>query len=314
MCNSFVTFTRLNVCSLSRNILCIQNLTKHFGHIRAVQDLSLEVHKGEIYGILGPNGSGKTTTLGMILDVINPTAGSFTWFGQPPSHNTRKRIGAILEQPLFYPYLNPLQNLKIISLIKEVPSAGPEEFLKMVGLFDRRHSKFGTFSYGMRQRMAIAAALMCHPEVLILDEPTNGLDPQGIAEVRELIRTIGARGVTIILASHLLDEVQKTCTHVCVLDKGKKLYSGNVEEVLSETVLAEIASADLDLLEQTISKSPLVRSYEKQADKIIVELAENINSSDLNEFLHTSGISLSYLMQRKKTLESYFLELTKPTE
>lgn len=299
---------------MSQNILSIQNLTKHFGRIQAVQDLSLEVHKGEIYGILGPNGSGKTTTLGMILDVINPTAGSFTWFGQIPSHNTRKRIGAILEQPLFYPYLNPLQNLKIISLIKESPSTNPEEFLKMVGLLDRRHSKFGTFSYGMRQRMAIAAALMCHPEVLILDEPTNGLDPQGIAEVRELIRTIGARGVTIILASHLLDEVQKTCTHVCVLDQGKKLYSGSVEKVLSDTVLAEISSTDLDLLEQAISQSPLVRSYEKQADKIIVKLTENITSSDLNEYLHIRGISLSYLIQRKKTLESYFLELIRPSE
>ncbi len=290
-------------------ILSIRNLTKHYGHIHAVNDLSLEVKKGEVYGILGPNGSGKTTTLGMILGVVNPTRGTYAWFGQPTSHQHRKRIGSILEQPIFYPYLSPLQNLKIVSLIKEVPASNPEELLKMVGLYERRHSRFSTFSYGMRQRMALAASMLCDPEVLILDEPTNGLDPQGIAEVRALIRTVAARGVTIILASHLLDEVQKTCTHVCVLDKGKRLFAGNVEEVLRETIMVEIAAADLQKLEQALKASSLTLSVDRQNDMLVVKLAENVTGSDLNAALHAQGIVLSHLVQRRKTLENYFLEL-----
>jgi len=299
---------------MSETILSLQHLTKHYGRIHAVNDLSLEVNKGEVYGILGPNGSGKTTTLGMILDVVNPTSGTYSWFGQPPSHTHRKRIGSILEQPIFYPYLTPLQNLKIVSLIKEVPASNAEELLKMVGLYERRHSKFSTFSYGMRQRMALAASLLCNPEVLILDEPTNGLDPQGIAEVRELIRTVAARGVTIILASHLLDEVQKTCSSVCVLDKGKRLFAGNVEEVLRETILVEVAAADPAKLEQALAGSPLIKSVERQHDVLLIKLEENVTAGDLNAALHAQGIVLSHLVQRKKTLENYFLELLKTAE
>ena len=299
---------------MPETVLSIRNLTKHYGRIHAVNDLSLEVNKGEVYGILGPNGSGKTTTLGMILDVVNPTSGTFTWFGQPPSHHQRKRIGSILEQPLFYPYLSPLQNLKVLSLIKEVPDTPSEELLKMVGLYERRHSKFSTFSYGMRQRMALAASLLGDPDVLILDEPTNGLDPQGIAEVRDLIRMTATKGVTIILASHLLDEVQKTCTHVCVLDKGKRLFAGNVQEVLQETVLVEIAAGDMVKLQHALTDSPMIRSMELKQDLLLVSLAENISGSDLNAALYKQGIVLSHLVQRKKTLENYFLELLRSSE
>lgn len=299
---------------MPETVLSIRNLSKHYGRIRAVNDLSLDVNKGEVYGILGPNGSGKSTTLGMILDVVNPTSGTFAWFGQPPSHHQRKRIGSILEQPLFYPYLSPLQNLKVLSLIKEVPDTPAEELLKMVGLYERRNSKFSTFSYGMRQRMALAASLLSNPDVLILDEPTNGLDPQGIAEVRELIRMTASRGVTIILASHLLDEVQKTCTHVCVLDKGKRLFAGNVQEVLQETVLLEIAAGDMVKLQHALADSPMIRSMELKQDLLLVSLAENISGSDLNADLYRQGIVLSHLVQRKKTLENYFLELLKSSE
>ncbi len=299
---------------MPETILSISNLTKNYGRIRAVNDLSLDVNKGEVYGILGPNGSGKTTTLSMILDVVNPTSGTFTWFGQPPSHHQRKRIGSILEQPLFYPYLSPLQNLKVLSLIKEVPDTPSEELLKMVGLYERRRSKFSTFSYGMRQRMALAASLLSNPDVLILDEPTNGLDPQGIAEVRDLIRMTASRGVTIILASHLLDEVQKTCTHVCVLDKGKRLFAGSVQEVLQETVLVEIAAHDMATLQHALEGSPMIRSMELKQDLLLVNLAENMSGSDLNEALYRQGIVLSHLVQRKKTLENYFLELLKSSE
>jgi ABC-2 type transport system ATP-binding protein len=292
-------------------ILSIQNLTKHFGPIKAVNGLSLEVGKGDVFGILGPNGSGKTTTLGMILNVVNPTAGSFTWFGLPPSHHDRKRIGAILEQPLFYPYLSPLQNLRIIALIKEVDVTEEmmAEQLRQVGLYDRRHSRFSTFSYGMKQRMALAAALLCKPEVLILDEPTNGLDPQGIAEVRQIIHQVASQGVTIILASHLLDEVQKTCSHVCVLDKGYKLYAGSVEEVLRETVMAEIAAPDMEKLSDALGNTDIVSSFERHQDMIVVKLANAKTSSELNAYLFSRGIVLSHLVQKKKSLENYFLEL-----
>ncbi len=299
---------------MSETILSIRNLTKHYGRIHAVNALSLEVKKGEVYGILGPNGSGKTTTLGMILDVVNPTSGTYAWFGQPPSHQHRKRIGSILEQSIFYPYLSPMQNLKIISLIKEVPASNSEELLRMVGLYERKHSKFSTFSYGMRQRMALAASLLGDPEVLILDEPTNGLDPQGIAEVRGLIRNIASQGVTIILASHLLDEVQKTCTHVCVLDKGKRLFAGNVDEILRETIMAEIAAPDMDLLGRVLTATAWIKSVERQNEMFVVKLAENITGSDLNSYLYDHGIVLSHLVQRKKTLENYFLELINPSE
>ncbi|MCX6233843.1 MAG: ATP-binding cassette domain-containing protein [Bacteroidetes bacterium] len=290
-------------------VLTINNLTKHFGHIHAVEDVSLEVRQGEVCGILGPNGSGKTTTLGMILGVINPTQGSYSWFGKPPSHTSRKRIGSILEQPLFYPYLSAIKNLQIICDIKEVSYHEIDKNLELVSLYDRRNSKFSTFSYGMRQRMAIAAALLCSPDVLILDEPTNGLDPQGIAEVRTLINRVATEGITIILASHLLDEVQKTCSHVVVLEKGKKLFYGNVNEILSETVLVEISTDHMDKLKLAISQYDKVVESVQEGDRLIVKLSGNTSTLELNRFLYKKGIVLSHLAQRKKTLEKYFLEL-----
>ena len=208
-------------------VLTISGLQKNYGKIHAVNDLSLSVERGSVYGILGPNGSGKTTTLAIILGVVNSNGGSYSWFGNENSKNDRKRIGAILEQPLFYPYLTAEKNLQIVASIKGVEYSDIERVLKIVELFERKDSKFRTFSYGMKQRLAIASALLGNPEVLIFDEPTNGLDPKGIAEIRELIIKIAKQGITILLASHLLDEVQKTCSHVAVLKSGKKLYEGS---------------------------------------------------------------------------------------
>ena len=190
-------------------VLKINDLTKRYGKITALDNMNLEVKRGNVFGILGPNGSGKTTTLGILLEVINQTSGDFKWFGVPSDQNTRKRIGAILEHPTFYPYLTGVQNLKIVCDIKEVPYSRVDECIKQVGLDERKDSKFKTYSLGMKQRLSIASALLCHPEVMILDEPTNGLDPQGIAEIRDLIIEIANSGKTIIIASHLLDEVQK---------------------------------------------------------------------------------------------------------
>lgn len=206
------------------NVVTIQNLTKHYGRIRAVEDLNLSIPEKSIFGLLGPNGSGKTTTLGMLLDVINPTSGSYSWFGNYSKHENRQKIGSILETPAFYPYLSAVNNLKIIAEIKAIGYGNIDEVLKLVGLFDRRHSFYRTFSLGMKQRLALASALLCDPLVMILDEPTNGLDPKGIAEMRELIRTIARQGKTIILASHLLDEVQKVCSHFAVLNRETPLY------------------------------------------------------------------------------------------
>ena len=204
-------------------VLEIHQLTKRFGSFTAVNNISFSVEKGNVYGLLGPNGSGKSTTLGMILNAINPTAGSWKWFDQNPDNNSLKRIGAIIESPKFYPYLSAQKNLEIVADIKEASHSKIDEKLELVGLISRKKDKFQHFSLGMKQRLAIAAALLNDPEVLILDEPTNGLDPQGIIQIRELIIKIAEQGTTIILASHLLDEVEKVCSHVVVLNQGKML-------------------------------------------------------------------------------------------
>jgi ABC-type multidrug transport system ATPase subunit len=294
---------------LSSTILYINGLTKHFGRIRAVEDLTLEVKRGEVYGLLGPNGSGKTTTLGMILGVVCATRGSYMWFGEMPTHDSRKRIGAILEQPIFYPYLTAAANLQIIARIKESKDHDIDRSLTLAGLYERRHSMFRTFSYGMRQRLAIAAALLCRPEVLILDEPTNGLDPQGIAEVRNMIRNVATTGMTVILASHLLDEVQKTCTHVCVLEKGKKLFSGSVNDVLNDTVMVEIAAGNMELLKAALKEFQKATEFKEEQDTLIVKLSADTTAEQLNAFLFSKGVVLSHLALHKKSLEKYFLEL-----
>ncbi len=292
-------------------VLQINDLSKSFGRIKAVDGISLVINKGEIYGILGPNGSGKTTTLGMLLDVIKPDKGSFTWFGKPPSKEARMRIGSILEVPLFYPYLSGEKNLQIIAKIKKQNYDKIYEVLEMVGLTERKHSRFRTYSLGMKQRLAIAASLLGDPEALILDEPTNGLDPKGIAEIRDLIIRIGKSGITIILASHILDEVQKICSHVAVLNKGKILYSGGVKEVLSDSSWVEVAGKKMQGLKLGLENCAFVASVQEEDDKYLVQLEEGKNPGDLNEWLVSKKIFVDHLSVRRKTLENYFLELLK---
>ena len=294
---------------MSEVVLSLNKISKRFGRIKAVDELSLEVEKGNVFGILGPNGSGKTTTLGIILDVINPDSGYFQWFGKTPTKYERKKIGSIIEVPIFYPYLSAVRNLKIIADIKGIPYNDINRVLNIVDLIERKNSKFKTYSLGMKQRLAIAAALLGNPQALIFDEPTNGLDPKGIAEIRELILTIASEGITILLASHLLDEVQKTCTHVAILDKGRKLSSGKVEDVLNESDTVEISSGNLEELYVTINNCDIVKSVVRQGDKLSVKLDKKASSTDLNNFLFNKGIVLSHLTIRKKTLEKYFLEL-----
>ena len=228
-------------------ILSLNKLDKKFGNIHAVNNLSFDIQKGNVYGILGPNGSGKSTTLGIILNVVNKTSGSFSWFdGDLSTHQALKKVGAIIERPNFYPYMTAIQNLKLVCKIKEIPFDKIEEKLKAVNLHKRRNSKFKTFSLGMKQRLAIASALLNDPEILILDEPTNGLDPQGIHEIRQIITDIASKGTTILLASHLLDEVEKVCSHVVVIREGLKLYSGRVDEMTASHGLFELKVEESD--------------------------------------------------------------------
>jgi len=258
--------------------------------------------------MLGPNGSGKTTTLGMLMGVTNPTSGSFTWFGQPPTNQLRKKIGAVLEHPIFYPYLSGQKNLELMALIKEAPVENVPKVLGLVDLTDRRNDKYRTYSLGMKQRLAIASALLNDPIVLILDEPTNGLDPMGIAEIREIIRRIAQDGKTIILASHLLDEVQKVCTHFAILRKGNLVHNGPVDEVGKgeETVEVMAFHDDLEMILGSFQGAAAVR---KENNRYIVKMNEGFHSLELNRYLLEKGIIASHLVTQKKSLEKQFLEI-----
>lgn len=290
-------------------VLQIDNLHKRYGRIHAVNGLSMQVNQGEIFGILGPNGSGKTTTLGILLDVTNKSSGDYNWFGQPGSHKVRQKIGAILETPCFYPYLSGFANLEVTAAIKRVNKQRIDKVLKDVGLYDRRFDKFRTYSLGMKQRLAIAAALIPDPEVLILDEPTNGLDPKGIKEIRDLIIQIGSTGKTIILASHLLNEVQKVCTHFAVLNFGKKIYQGSVNEALGGETMYEINAPVLQDLEKAVNEVSWIHLVGKELDCLLVSLQEGKNAAQLNQVLAEQNIYLSHLSTRKKNLENEFLEI-----
>jgi ABC-type multidrug transport system ATPase subunit len=293
-------------------VLSIQGLTKKFGRLTAVNNLNLEVNRGEVFGMLGPNGSGKTTTLGMLMSVVIPTAGSFSWFGEPPSHQLRKKIGAVLEHPIFYPYLSGQKNLELNSMIKECPAENIPKVLELVELYDRRDDKYKTYSLGMKQRLAIASALLNDPTVLILDEPTNGLDPMGIAEIRELIKKIAASGKTIILASHLLDEVQKVCTHFAVLKKGTLVHTGPVDDVSRGTETVEVR-AQYEGLNDLLLKFGGTSSIARENGYYNVALRDNFKGGDLNKFLFENGVVADHLVTKKKSLEKMFLEILADT-
>jgi ABC-2 type transport system ATP-binding protein len=293
------------------SILTINNLTKKFGYLTAVSDLSFTINKGNVYGILGPNGSGKSTTLGIVLNVVNKTSGNFSWFdGNTTTHDALKKVGAIIERPNFYPYMTAIQNLKLVCKIKGVDESRIEEKLEVVGLLERKNSKFRTYSLGMKQRLAIASALLNDPEILILDEPTNGLDPQGIHQIRQIIKDIANDGTTILLASHLLDEVEKVCTHVVVLRKGVKLYSGRVDEMISSHGFFELKSDKHKELVDLLEEDERFGNLKVEGDLITAFLNEPMNASDFNKLMFEKNITLSHLVKRKESLEEQFLQLT----
>lgn len=277
-----------------------------------MDNLSFTIEKGNVYGILGPNGSGKSTTLGIVLNVVNKTSGDFYWFdGNVSTHQALRKVGAIIESPNFYPYMTAVQNLNLVCKIKDVKEEKIFEKLELVGLLDRKDSKFSNFSLGMKQRLAIASALLNDPEILILDEPTNGLDPQGIHQIREIIRTIAAQGTTILLASHLLDEVEKVCTHVVILRKGVSLYSGSVDGMNASHGFMTMQSKDMDELKRALDSIPAFGTIKKEGEFWVVYLNEPMDASDVNKLLFEKGIALSHLVKRKESLEEQFLELTK---
>ena len=293
------------------SILTINNLTKKFGYLTAVKDLTFTINKGNVYGILGPNGSGKSTTLGIVLNVVNRTSGDFHWFdGNTTTHDALKKVGAIIENPNFYPYMTAYDNLRLVCKIKGIDLAKIDEKLEIVGLIERKDSKFKTYSLGMKQRLAIASALLNDPEILILDEPTNGLDPQGIHQIREIIKEIANNGTTILLASHLLDEVEKVCSHVVVLRKGVKLYSGRVDEMISSHGFFELKSDKHDELIKILEDDSNFGNIKIEEGIITAFLNNPMESAVFNKLMFEKGITLSHLVKRKESLEEQFLQLT----
>lgn len=294
-------------------ILQLQNLDKSFGHVHAVNNLSFSIEKGNVYGILGPNGSGKSTTLGMLLNVVNPSSGSFSWFGgQVKTHDALKRVGAIIERPNFYPYMTAAQNLKLVCKIKGIPEKRIDEKLEIVDLLDRKNDKFRTYSLGMKQRLAIASALLNDPEVLILDEPTNGLDPKGINEIRNIIIEIASKGTTILLASHILDEVEKVCSHVVILQQGKKLYDGPTDEMTQSFGYIELkANTPPEIVREKLLEIEGINKVELLNDLLKISLTKELSTAEVNKFLFANGIFVSHLIKRKPTLEQQFLDITK---
>jgi lantibiotic transport system ATP-binding protein len=299
-------------------ILSIDHLSKSYGAIRALNDVSFTVPEGSVFGILGPNGSGKTTLLGIVMDILKPSAGSFLWKGKPGSNEQRKEIGTLLETPNFYHYLSGRKNLLIAAAIKERGKEDIPSVLEKVNLSQRQDSKFSTYSLGMKQRLAIASTLLGNPNILVFDEPTNGLDPAGIAEIRQLIRDLSKQGKTIIMASHILDEVEKVCTHVAIIQKGVLKMTGTVNEVLSgtaevgvATVEIELAADNLDALAALLPQLPgFISVGSPAANSLMLYCNATLQTADINRFCFEKGIVLSQLTLKRKTLERRFLEIT----
>jgi ABC-2 type transport system ATP-binding protein len=294
------------------SVLTINGVTKFYGRIRALHNVSFEVPEGSVFGILGPNGSGKTTLLSIILDVLKANNGNFLWFGQPGSPDQRKKIGSLLETPNFYHYLSAIDNLKVTQSISGRGSLEDiNEVLKKVKLFERRKSRFSSYSLGMKQRLAIATTLLGDPKVMVLDEPTNGLDPVGIAEIRDLIVELKNHGHTIIMASHLLDEVEKVCTHVAILKTGELLTTGDVDEVMMDEDVVEVSAANLAALQEVLKQFSDNVTLNTKNNTVQFSLSKGTAKlEEINAFCFSKGITLNHLLLKKKRLEARFFELT----
>ncbi|MBL0232157.1 MAG: ATP-binding cassette domain-containing protein [Chitinophagaceae bacterium] len=294
-------------------VLQVDNLQKNYGPVRALKGVSFSVPQGSVFGILGPNGSGKTTLLGIVTDILKANKGSYLWFGdEGSSSHQRRKIGTLLETPNFYTYMSGQDNLLITSAISGRGNKTEiEEVLKKVNLFDRRKNAFKSYSLGMKQRLAIAAALLGNPGVLVLDEPTNGLDPVGIAEIRNLIMELKGMGHTVIMASHLLDEVEKVCTHAAILKQGELITTGPVEEIMMDEDLVELCAADLDRLYGILTVKGWKLVKDDKAHTVMMYLPKGeARLEEINKYCFDNGVVLSQLVLRKKRLEARFFELT----
>ncbi len=298
-------------------ILSIDNLTKNYRAIKALDKVSFSVPEKTVFGILGPNGSGKTTLLGIVMDILKVTGGSYKWAGDQTTDELRKKIGTLLETPNFYHYLSGEDNLKIAARIKSRGEADIPKVLQMVNLYERRKSKFNSYSLGMKQRLAIASTLLGDPEILVFDEPTNGLDPAGIAEIRELIKDLNRQGKTIIMASHILDEVEKVCTHVAIIQKGVLKTVGSVSEVLNtsgtslvNSILIELSAADNAALKDLLQQMPGLESISESENGIEIICPYTITAEEVNKFCFEKGVVLNKLNVKRKSLETRFLEIT----
>ncbi|HEX5654375.1 MAG TPA: ABC transporter ATP-binding protein [Chitinophagaceae bacterium] len=299
------------------SVLSIRNISKSYGPVRALQNVSFEVPRGSVFGILGPNGSGKTTLLGIVMDILKPSSGSYLWNGQPGSNEMRKQIGTLLETPNFYHYLSGQKNLEIAAAIKEKGKEDIPHVLEKVNLTQRRKSRFSTYSLGMKQRLAIASTLLGNPDILVFDEPTNGLDPAGIAEIRDMMKDLNRQGKTIIMASHILDEVEKVCTHVAIIQKGDLKTVGTVSDVLSTggdgnltTVEIEVGAEDLVQLESVLREMPGMLHIHNGGASLLIEGEKAVNPEAVNKYCFEKGIVLNQINLRKKSLERRFLEIT----
>ena len=295
-------------------ILTITGVSKNYGKLTALDAVSFEVPAGAVFGILGPNGSGKTTLLSIILDVLHADTGKFSWFGNSPQTNNRKQIGSLLETPNFYHYLSAVDNLKITQAISgRGGSTDIDEVLRIVKLDERKNSKFSSYSLGMKQRLAIGAALLGNPNVLVFDEPTNGLDPQGIADIRNLILHLSReQGKTVLVSSHLLSEIEQVATRLIIIDKGCKLVEGDSKELFdtSKTVVA-IQTLDnkqaTELLLQSSWAAQLL--VNRSTDKEIFMQLDEKHLPSLHKNLVEMGIGV-LSVKPMHSLEDYFLRIT----
>ena len=290
-----------------------KGLSKNFGSILAVDNLSLSVPRGSVFGLLGPNGSGKTTIIGTLLGLITPTSGKFSLFGKEINgsiESALRRIGATMETPSFYPYLSGLDNLRYFQQVAGHNDAAElDSLLELVNLHPRRHSKFATYSLGMKHRLGIAYALLGDPELLLLDEPTNGLDPNGMAEVRRLLQDLGDGDRTVLLASHLLHEVEQVCDSVAILSKGRVIAQGLVSELIARKSTVRLATTDDESAATILNDLDWVGSVLAQDGGLLVE-ADPARTSELTAALARSDVYVSELRALDTSLEEYFLEVT----
>jgi len=293
-----------------RVILQTNQLVKHFGQVKAVDGVSLQVPHGQVYGFLGPNGSGKTTTIGMILGLLHPTAGSVTLFGDPVTPaQTRplRRVGALVGAPTLVPYLSARQNLKLLThLSPELPSGRVDEILEIANLNEAANRRVGQFSTGMKQRLGIAMALLHEPELLILDEPTNGMDPAGMREIRVLLSQLAEQGVTIFISSHLLHEVEQICDRVAVLKKGQVIAEGNVKDLLGEQTIVRVRVNCPNTAARCLHTLSGVTNVQPNGAYITVS---GVSSQEVVAHLTSNDIIPSEVSTGRPDLESIFLEL-----